>query len=125
MCTLLGEILSTTYPEVYEHLYETSGLEVNTMLQYLFSSQILSIFIGDLQDINPEIATHILDVFLLEGEIVICTLFIKFIEHSQVKIMLLDDENFDDFIKHDLPRLCLEQKPMHELLDFHHCVDSE
>jgi ABC-type antimicrobial peptide transport system permease subunit len=108
MCTLLGEILSTTYPEVYEHLYETSGLEVNTMIQYLFSSQILSIFIGDLQDINPEIATHILDVFLLEGEIVICTLFIKFIEHSQVKIMLLDDENFDDFIKHDLPRLCLE-----------------
>lgn len=38
MCTLLGEILSTTYPEVYDHLYETSGLEVNTMIQYLFSS---------------------------------------------------------------------------------------
>lgn len=95
------------------------------MIQFLFSSQILSIFIGDLQDINPEIATHIFDVFLLEGEIVICTLFIKFIEHSAEEILELTEDNFDDFIKHDLPRLCLEAKPMYELLDFHYCLDSE
>jgi hypothetical protein len=78
-----------------------------------------------LQGINPEIATHIFDVFLMEGEIVICTLFIKFIEHSKDTILKLDEDNFDDFIKHDLPRLCLEANPMYELLDFHYCMDSE
>jgi hypothetical protein len=79
---LLNEIISTTYPEIHEHFVNTSMLEVDQMIQLLFSSQIISIFISDLYEESPEIATHIFDVFLLEGEIVICTLFIKFIEHS-------------------------------------------
>ena len=61
----------------------------------------------------------------MEGEIVICTLFIKFIEHSHDEMLDLTEDNFDNFIKHDLPRLCLEANPMHELLDFYTCIDSE
>jgi hypothetical protein len=38
MCTLLGEIVSTTYPELHSHLQEVSGLDMTTMIQFLFSS---------------------------------------------------------------------------------------
>ena len=47
---LLNEILSTTYPEVYEHLVKTSMLDVDQMIQLLFSSQIITIFIADLYE---------------------------------------------------------------------------
>ena len=36
-------------------------------------------FVADLQTVNPEIATHIFDVFLIDGEKVIFTLITKFI----------------------------------------------
>jgi hypothetical protein len=38
MALLLNEIISTTYPEVYEHLMDTSMLDVDQMIQLLFSS---------------------------------------------------------------------------------------
>ena len=82
MALLINEIISTSYPEVHDHLLKTSMLEVDQMVQLLYSSQIISVFIGDLHNAAPKIAAHIFDCFLLEGEIVICTLFIKFIEHS-------------------------------------------
>lgn len=112
LSVLLNEIISTTYPDIHAHFMETSMLEVNEMIQLLFSSQIISIFIGDLQEDSPDIAGHIFDVFLLEGEIVIATLFIKFIEHSQKEILECDDEDIDEFMKKRLPRNCLDQKPM-------------
>jgi hypothetical protein len=36
--SLLNEIISTTFPEVYEHFVNTSMLEVDQMIQLLFSS---------------------------------------------------------------------------------------
>jgi hypothetical protein len=87
MSVLLNEIISTTYPDVHDHLLATSMLDVDQMIQLLFSNQIISVFIGDLQDASPKIASHIFDCFLAEGEIVMCTLFIKFIEHSQEEIL--------------------------------------
>lgn len=87
MSLLLNEIISTTYPEVYQHLLATTGMEVDQIMLLIFQSQIISIFVKELFDVAPKIASHIFDCFLLEGEIVICTLFIKFIEHSQEEIL--------------------------------------
>ena len=121
MSTLIEEILSTTYPKVHKHMEMNSDLRVQDM----FQRQIITIFISELSEHNPELATHIFDVFLLEGEIVFYTLIIKFIEHSHDKILELDDENLDKFIINDMPRLCLDANPLYELLDFHHCLESE
>jgi hypothetical protein len=50
LSVLINEIMSTTYPDVHEHLLHTSMLETDQMIQLYFSSQILSLFISDLQD---------------------------------------------------------------------------
>jgi hypothetical protein len=39
----------------------------------------MTIFVANLQDSNPEVASHIFDVFLIDGERVIFTLLMKFI----------------------------------------------
>jgi hypothetical protein len=79
-------------------------LEPEDIFLMLFQSQIISIFMSDLYQVAPKIASHIFDCFLLEGEIIICTLFIKFIEHSQEEIMSLDDEtDLIEFMKKKLP----------------------
>ena len=55
-------------------------LDEHVNLEVVFWSQIMTVFISDLMDGSPEIATHIFDVFLIDGEMVIYTMFIKFIE---------------------------------------------
>lgn len=76
--SLLTEVLSTGFREVYQHLQ--TQLDENVNLEVVFWSQIMTIFIVDLMDDSPAIATHIFDAFLIDGERVIYTLFIKFIE---------------------------------------------
>ncbi len=59
----------------------------------------MTIFIVDLMDDNPEIATHIFDIFLVDGEIIIYKLFIKFIENNHDEILSLRDEKLTKFLK--------------------------
>ena len=47
----------------------------------------MTIFISDLMDSSPEIATHIFDAFLIDGEKVIFILFIKFIKNLEDEIL--------------------------------------
>ena len=104
MVDLLKEVISTSYPKIYDHLVDTFEMEVVDMFLILFQSQIISIFISDLNEVAPKIADHIFDCFLLEGEIVIYTLIIKFFEHSQDEILGFDDETeLTEFMKKDLP----------------------
>ena len=76
-------------------------------------------------DDSPQIATHIFDAFLIDGERVIYTLFIKFIENLQDEILKRHDEDLNRFMKSEMPGACLKKVQMHELLDFYTCVESE
>jgi hypothetical protein len=85
----------------------------------------MTVFISDLMDTSPEISTHIFDAFLIDGEMVIYTLFIKFIENLQDEILSRYDEDLNRFMKSQMPRECLKKVAMHELLDFYTSVESE
>ena len=76
-------------------------------------------------DTSPEIATHIFDAFLIDGERVIYILFINFITNLESEILSLSDEHLNRFMKNEMPKACLKKKKMHELLDFYTQVESE
>jgi hypothetical protein len=60
-------------------------------------------------DTSPEIATHIFDAFLIDGEMVIYLLFIKFIDNLQEEILERYDEDLNIFMKKEMPRECLKK----------------
>ena len=71
---IISEILESGHPEFYEHLQD----EVDVDLAPYFTNVIMTMFIANIQDCHPEIATNIFDVFLIDGEKVIFTLLLKF-----------------------------------------------
>lgn len=79
-------VLETAWPQIYQHIMT----EIEISLVPVFSSIIQTIFIYD----SPEpVATHIFDVFLLDGETVIFTLLLKMIEYKEEKILELEDHD--------------------------------
>lgn len=72
---LIEENLEGGYPDLFNHLLEQM---VENLAPY-FTDTIMTMFIANLQDSSPDIATHIFDVFLLDGEKVIFTLLMKLI----------------------------------------------
>jgi hypothetical protein len=79
LLALLESMLETAYVDVYNHIMT----EIEISLVPCFSSLISTIFIYD----SPEnVALHIFDVFLLDGEQVIFTLLLKMIELKEKKI---------------------------------------
>jgi len=73
---------------------------------HIFTSIITTIFIGDLQSKCPKIASHIFDVFLVDGERVIFTLIMKFIKMKEETILDMFDEDLQKYMKHKLPHEC-------------------
>jgi len=73
----------------------------------------MTIFIVDLMDHHPHIATHIFDIFLIDGEMFVYTLFIKFIEKLHDEILTKRDEQLSIFLKNRLPVECLNKMEMH------------
>ena len=85
---LLEQLVSTSFPDVYEHLTEDQD-ELN--LSLYFMGIIFTVFVSELQDVTPQIAVHIFDVFLVEGESVILTLLINFIKLMETRILEIDE----------------------------------
>ncbi len=89
-----------------------------------FCGLIMTIFVSELQDVTPRIAAHIFDVFLVDGQGVIFTLLIKFIQLKEQTILEFDDiDDLQDYMRKELPKDCLKEYPMHLLLDFEAQVD--
>lgn len=69
-------------------------------------------------DCPEDIASHIFDVFLLDGEQVIFTLIIKMIEHREKHILSIeDDEELLNYLRSHMVKDCLKAYPMTKLLD--------
>uniref|UniRef100_A0A7S3FVU5 Rab-GAP TBC domain-containing protein n=1 Tax=Strombidium rassoulzadegani TaxID=1082188 RepID=A0A7S3FVU5_9SPIT len=120
---LITEILSTSYPKIYNHLvYEQNEID---LVPY-FAGMIMSVFVSDLHSISPQIAVHIFDVFLVDGESVIFTLLIKFISLMEETILDFEDQDdLLDYMRKEMPKDCLKNFPMHQLLDFEATVEVE
>ena len=113
--TLLEELLRTTFPKVQQHLEKEFGQ--SACLEIVFWSHLMTIFIVDLMDQHPQIATHIFDIFLIDGEIMIYTLFMKFIENLHDEILTKKDEQLSIYLKNKLPVECLKKVEMYQLFD--------
>ena len=100
---------------MYEHLKEQID-EVS--LVPIFASLVITIFISDLQDYTPSVATHIFDVFLIDGESVVFTLLMKFMQLQQDEILKYYEEELQYYMRKQMPFDCLKNNPMYELLDF-------
>lgn len=109
--TLLEELLHTTFPKIHSHLEQEFGQ--SACLEIVFWSHLMTIFIVDLMDHHPHIATHIFDIFLIEGEMLIYTLFIKFIENLHDEILTKRDEHLSIYLKNKLPVECLKKVEMY------------
>lgn len=104
-------VLETAYPKVYEHIMS----EIEISLVPVFSSIIQTIFIYD----SPEpVATHIFDVFLLDGECVIFTLLLKMIEYKEETIMEMEDHELLTYIRNEMSNECLKDIRMEMLMDW-------
>lgn len=59
----------------------------------------MTAFVGDLQSVFPDIATHIFDVFLIDGECLIFILITKFItlQHDHM-LQIVEDVDFLKYI---------------------------
>lgn len=103
-------VLETGWPQVFQHIMN----EIEISLVPLFSSIIQTIFIYD----SPEpVATHIFDVFLMDGETVIFTLLLKMIELKEEKILNTFDHDLLTYIRLDMSKECMSQKSMATLMD--------
>lgn len=67
----ISEVIQTSYPALFDHLLKECDEDIEQVFTQLFASQLVSVFISDLQSHSPKIATHILDAFLIDGEMVI------------------------------------------------------
>jgi hypothetical protein len=110
MLSFLEDVLETGFPEIFEHIMN----EIEISLVPVFSSIISTVFIYD----SPEaIATHIFDVFLLDGEIVIFTLLLKMIELKEEKIMNTYEHDLLEYIRSQMSKECLDEINMALLMD--------
>ena len=74
---------------------------------------------------HPDIAKHIFDVFLVDGEALIFTLITKFIYKKEQYLLAIDDDNeFLKYIMETLPMECIQEYTMTDLLDFNKLWDG-
>jgi len=87
------------FPDLFAHMLDQM---VENLAPY-FTDTVMTMFIASLQDSSPEIAKHIFDVFLLDGEKVIFTLLMKLIEIKQETLLNLYDNELTEYFKTGLP----------------------
>jgi hypothetical protein len=110
----LTQFLESTFPDIYNRIIEECDID----LAAVFTSTVLTAFVGDLQTVFPEIATHIFDVFLCDGECLIFILITKFITLQQDYMMdIVEDADFLNYIMYQLTKDCLDKFKMYELLE--------
>ena len=103
-------VLETAYSDVYQHVQ----FEIDESLVPVFASNIQTIFIRDCPN---QIATHIFEVFLLDGEQVIFTLLVKMIELQEQTILKILGHDLLVYMQSIMPYESLRLYPMMTLLD--------
>lgn len=118
---MIEEMIETGFPDFYAHLLE----EVDVDLAPYFTNVIMTMFITNLQDRYPEIAAHIFDVFLVDGEGVIFMLLLRFFGLKEEKLMDLWDNDLMAYMREEMPMECLQEYSMQELLDLDAIIENE
>ena len=118
---MIEEMIETGFPIFYEHLLE----EVDVDLAPYFTNVIMTMFVTNLQDRYPEIACHIFDVFLVDGESVIFMLLLRFFGLKEDKLLGLWDNELMSYMREEMPAECLSEYSMPELLDFEAIIEND
>lgn len=118
---MIEEMIETGFPTFYEHLLE----EVDVDLAPYFTNVIMTMFITNLQDRYPEIASHIFDVFMVDGESVIFMLLLRFFGLKEEKLLDLWDNELMSYMREEMPMECLSEYSMPELLDFEAIIEND
>ena len=110
----LTNFLQSTFPEIYDRIIYECDID----LAAVFTSTVITAFVGDLQSVFPDTAKHIFDVFLCDGECLIFILITKFItlQHDHM-LEIEEDADFLKYIMYQLTKDCLEKYKMWELLE--------
>jgi len=111
---LIEANLQGGYPDLFAHMLDQM---VENLAPY-FTDTVMTMFIASLQDSSPDIAKHIFDVFLLDGEKVIFTLLMKLIDLKQDTLLNMYDNELTEYFKTGLPLECFKEYAMPDLLDF-------
>jgi len=119
--SFISETLATTYPDVYNHFIEEMD---NADIEPYFIDIVMTAFVFSLMSVSPQIATHIFDVFLIEGERAIFQLIIKFIDLQEKEILHQYEDNLPEYLKKRMPFECLKKYPMYQLLDFEASIET-
>jgi hypothetical protein len=64
-----------------------------------FTDIVMTMFVANLQDSSPEIASHIFDVFLIDGEKVIYSLLMKLIDLKVDTLLNLYEDELTQYLK--------------------------
>jgi hypothetical protein len=118
---LIQNILEGSFEEFYNHLLDEADVD----LAPYFTNIIMTMFVANLQDCHHEIAASIFDAFLIDGESVIFMLLMKFITLKEDTLLNLWDEDLMKYLKEDLPKECLTEFKMTDLLDFDSALECE
>ena len=118
---ILEASLESSYPQIFKHI------EINqcdSSLFPIFGSFLLSLFVSDLQDKYPKTLAHIFDAFLIDGEQLIFTLLIKFIDKKQEAILEKEDMELIYYMKSQMIYECLQENNMLDLLDYNYALQD-
>lgn len=92
---LIEANLRSGLPDLYDHLLDQM---VENLAPY-FTDIVMTMFVANLQDSSPEIASHIFDVFLIDGEKVVYSLLMKLIDLKVDTLLNLYEDELTDYLK--------------------------
>ena len=88
----IEQCLSQDFPQVVEHLQNELQLEQNDLMTFLFTDNIISLFISKLKEVCPLQLIQFWDIFLIQGDQAIVKLIMKSFELYQDEILQLEEE---------------------------------
>lgn len=88
----IEQCLTQDFPQVVEHLQNELQLEQNDLMTFLFTDNIISLFISKLKEVCPLQLIQFWDIFLIQGDQAIVKLIMKSFELYQEEILQLEEE---------------------------------
>lgn len=84
------------------HLEDMLGLDIDELMTFLFTDNVVSVFISKLKDICPVHLMQFWDIFIVQGEQAIIQLIMKSFELYQHEMLQMEEDEILDFVKKGL-----------------------
>ena len=108
----IAVMLNDLYYELYIVLHKAIG----DGMHFVFMSPLINLFIKDLQLKGPNIATCILEMFMLDGKSVTQSIFIFAFMKLEQKLLEMDEDDVYKYLQDKMILDLVEKCPMHLIL---------